>query len=87
MQRSRFIASYACDAGVSRGKSSTWRTRELRGISRFAELTNTAYSLESESFKAAEVYVTLGVAYLIVVWTLSALTRVVERRLALPEAR
>jgi ABC-type amino acid transport system permease subunit len=53
----------------------------------FAELTNTAYSLESESFKAAEVYFALGVTYLIVVWTLSGLTRVVERRLALPEAR
>jgi polar amino acid transport system permease protein/polar amino acid transport system substrate-binding protein len=53
----------------------------------FAELTNTAYSLESESFKAAEVYFALGVTYLIVVWTLSALTRVVERRLALPETR
>jgi polar amino acid transport system permease protein len=53
----------------------------------FAELTNTAYSLESESFKATEVYFALGVTYLIVVWTLSALTRVVERRLALPTAR
>ena len=52
----------------------------------FAELTNTAYSLESESFKATEVYFALGVTYLIVVWTLSLLIRVVERRLALPEA-
>jgi polar amino acid transport system permease protein/polar amino acid transport system substrate-binding protein len=53
----------------------------------FAELTNTAYSLESESFKPSEVYFTLGVTYLIVVWTLSLVTRLVERRLALPEAR
>jgi His/Glu/Gln/Arg/opine family amino acid ABC transporter permease subunit len=53
----------------------------------FAELTNTAYSLESESFKPTEVYFALGVTYLIVVWTLSLLTRFVERRLALPEAR
>jgi polar amino acid transport system permease protein len=53
----------------------------------FAELTNTAYSLESESFKPSEVYFTLGVSYLIVVWTLSLVTRLVERRLALPEAR
>jgi His/Glu/Gln/Arg/opine family amino acid ABC transporter permease subunit len=51
----------------------------------FAELTNTAYSLESVSFKATEVYFTLGVTYLIVVWTLSALIRVIESRLALPE--
>src|ERR671937_1703952 len=47
----------------------------------FAELTNTAYSLESETFKATEVYFTLGVTYLIVVWALSALVRVVEWRL------
>ncbi len=53
----------------------------------FAELTNTAYSLESESFKATEVYFTLGVTYLLVVWTLSALVRLVEARLALPESR
>jgi His/Glu/Gln/Arg/opine family amino acid ABC transporter permease subunit len=51
----------------------------------FAELTNVAYSLESVSFKATEVYVALAVIYLLVVWTLSALIRVVESRLALPE--
>jgi ABC-type amino acid transport system permease subunit len=51
----------------------------------FAELTNTAYSLESVSFKASEVYFALAMAYLLVVWTLSALIRFVESRLALPE--
>jgi His/Glu/Gln/Arg/opine family amino acid ABC transporter permease subunit len=53
----------------------------------FAELTNTAYSLESESFKATEIYFALGVTYLLVVWTLSALIRLVEARLALPGSR
>jgi His/Glu/Gln/Arg/opine family amino acid ABC transporter permease subunit len=53
----------------------------------FAELTNTAYSLESESFKPIEVYFTLGAIYLLVVWALSALVRVVEWRLALPGSR
>ena len=53
----------------------------------FAELTNTAYSLESESFKPTEVYVTLGAIYLVVVWTLSALMRLVEWRLTIPESR
>ena len=53
----------------------------------FAELTNTAYSLESVSFKASEVYFALGATYLIVVWSLSALLRLVERRLAIPETR
>src|SRR5919204_249380 len=52
----------------------------------FGELTNTAYSLESESFKATEIYFALGVTYLLVVWTLSALIRLVEARLALPES-
>jgi polar amino acid transport system permease protein len=51
----------------------------------FAELTNTAYSLESVSFKATEVYFALAVIYLLVVWTLSALIRFAESRLALPE--
>jgi len=52
----------------------------------FAELTNTAYSLESESFKASEVYFALGATYLLVVWSLSALLRLVEWRLAIPES-
>ncbi len=51
----------------------------------FAELTNTAYSLESVTFKATEIYFALAVTYLIVVWTMSALIRLLEARLALPE--
>src|ERR671935_1418811 len=53
----------------------------------FPELTNTAYSLESETFRATELYFMLGVTYLLVVWTLSSLVRVVEWRLRIPEAR
>src|ERR671937_2434806 len=53
----------------------------------YAELTNTAYSLESVTFRSTEVYATLGVMYLVVVWTLSALIRLIETRLALPEER
>jgi polar amino acid transport system permease protein/polar amino acid transport system substrate-binding protein len=51
----------------------------------FAELTNTAYSLESVSFKATEVYFALGVTYLITVGLLSLVVRLVERQLAIPE--
>jgi His/Glu/Gln/Arg/opine family amino acid ABC transporter permease subunit len=51
----------------------------------YAELTNTAYSLESVTFKATEIYFVLGAVYLVVVWTLSALIRLIESRLALPE--
>jgi polar amino acid transport system permease protein len=51
----------------------------------YVELTSTGYNLESETFKATEIFIVLGVAYLTVVWTLSALIRLVEARLALPE--
>jgi polar amino acid transport system permease protein len=53
----------------------------------YAELTSVGYNLESETFKATEIFIVLGIAYLIVVWTLSALIRMLEARLALPEAR
>jgi len=53
----------------------------------YAELTSTGYNLESETFKATEIFLVLGVMYLAVVWTLSALIRLLEARLALPEAR
>jgi polar amino acid transport system permease protein len=52
----------------------------------YQELTNTAYSLASFSFKDIEMYSVLAAAYLTLVWTLSALVRLVESRLALPES-
>src|SRR5947207_3052092 len=51
------------------------------------ELTYQAYSLESVSFRATEIYFTLAIIYLAVVWALSGLIRGVERWLALPEAK
>jgi His/Glu/Gln/Arg/opine family amino acid ABC transporter permease subunit len=51
------------------------------------ELTYQAYSLESVSFRATEIYFTLAVIYLVVVWALSGLIRALEARLALPEAK
>jgi His/Glu/Gln/Arg/opine family amino acid ABC transporter permease subunit len=53
----------------------------------YGELTSTGYNLESGTFKATEIFLVLGVTYLAVVWTLSALIRLLEARLALPEAR
>jgi His/Glu/Gln/Arg/opine family amino acid ABC transporter permease subunit len=52
----------------------------------FAELTNVAYSINSVTFRSLEVFGFLAVAYLTIVWTLSALIRLVEARLRLPEA-
>jgi His/Glu/Gln/Arg/opine family amino acid ABC transporter permease subunit len=53
----------------------------------YVELTSTGYNLESETFKATEIFIVLGIGYLAVVWTLSALIRLVEARLALPEGQ
>ena len=51
----------------------------------YPELTNTAYSLASFSFKDFEMFFVLALVYLTLVWTLSALVRLLESHLALPE--
>jgi His/Glu/Gln/Arg/opine family amino acid ABC transporter permease subunit len=53
----------------------------------FAELTYEAYSLESSSFKALEIYTVLAVLYLAIVWAISAAIRALESHLRLPEER
>ncbi len=51
----------------------------------FPELTHTALNLLGTDFKTWEMLAVLAVTYLAVVWTLSVLIRMLERRLALPE--
>jgi polar amino acid transport system permease protein len=51
----------------------------------FAELTNTAYNLESILFQPLEIYTVLALTYLAVVWALSIMIRLVEGHLRLPE--
>ena len=51
----------------------------------YAELTNVSRSISAETFRDTEMLVVVAVTYLALVWTLSALIRVVEKRLALPE--
>jgi His/Glu/Gln/Arg/opine family amino acid ABC transporter permease subunit len=53
----------------------------------FSELTSQAYNLESSSFKALEIYTVLALAYLAIVWLLSAAIRALETHLRLPEER
>ena len=53
----------------------------------YVELTNVSYSLQSETFKTTEPFLVLGLTYLVLVWVLSGLLRLLERRLALPESR
>jgi His/Glu/Gln/Arg/opine family amino acid ABC transporter permease subunit len=51
----------------------------------FAELTNTAYNLESILFQPLEIYTVLALTYLAIVWALSIMIRLVEGHLRLPQ--
>jgi polar amino acid transport system permease protein len=53
----------------------------------YPELTTTAYQIQGLTLQTLEAYTVLGLSYLIIVWTLSALIRLLESRLALPEDR
>jgi His/Glu/Gln/Arg/opine family amino acid ABC transporter permease subunit len=52
----------------------------------YPELTSVASNIQAITFRTFEMFAILAAAYLVIVWTLSALIRVLERRLALPEA-
>jgi His/Glu/Gln/Arg/opine family amino acid ABC transporter permease subunit len=52
----------------------------------YPELTYVANNIQALTFRTFEMFTALAIAYLVIVWTLSALIRVLERRLALPEA-
>jgi polar amino acid transport system permease protein len=51
----------------------------------YPELTTTALNISNLTLETTEALTVLGVVYLAIVWTLSALIRVLEGRLALPE--
>lgn len=53
----------------------------------FPELTDTAVNIVSLSFRVFEMFLTIGVIYLVIVWLLSSGMAAVERRLALPGLR
>ena len=52
----------------------------------YMELTTTAINISNLTLETMEAITMLGVVYLTLVWSLSALIRMLERRLALPEA-
>jgi His/Glu/Gln/Arg/opine family amino acid ABC transporter permease subunit len=52
----------------------------------YPELTYVANNIQSNTFLVFEAFTALAIVYLAIVWTLSALIRFLERRLALPEA-
>ena len=51
----------------------------------FEELTTVSRSISAATFRDAEMMVVIAIAYLAIVWTLSALIRALESHLALPE--
>jgi len=53
----------------------------------YAELTTTSLNISNLTLQTTESLTVLAVTYLALVWTLSALIRLLESRLALPEAR
>jgi ABC-type amino acid transport system permease subunit len=53
----------------------------------YPELTTTAINIANLSLETLEALTVIGIVYLALVWSLSAAIRVLEGRLALPEAR
>jgi polar amino acid transport system permease protein len=52
----------------------------------YPELTSVASNIQAITFRTFEMFTALAIAYLVIVWSLSALIRFLEARLALPEA-
>ena len=51
----------------------------------YEELTTTAFQIQALTLETLEAWTVLGIVYLTLVWMLSALIRLLEARLALPE--
>ena len=67
---------------------SVLKNTSLLGIAiGYLELTGVANNIQAITFRTFEMFTVLAVAYLTIVWSLSALIRLLEARLALPESR
>jgi His/Glu/Gln/Arg/opine family amino acid ABC transporter permease subunit len=66
---------------------SVLKNTSLMYVIGYPELTTTALNISALTVETLEALTVLGVVYLTLVWTLSALIRLVESRLALPESR
>jgi polar amino acid transport system permease protein len=64
---------------------SVFKNTSLMLVIGYPELTSVASNIQAITFRTFEMFTALAIAYLIIVWTLSALIRVLEARLALPE--
>ena len=66
---------------------SVLKNTSLMYVISYPELTTTALNINNLTLQTVESFSVLAVTYLTVVWTLSALIRLVESQLALPEER
>jgi polar amino acid transport system permease protein len=66
---------------------SVMKNTALMYVISYPELTTSALQINALTLETLETFTTLGVTYLTLVWSLSALIRFAESRLALPEER
>jgi His/Glu/Gln/Arg/opine family amino acid ABC transporter permease subunit len=63
------------------------KNTSLMYVIAYPELTTTALQINALTLQTTETFAALAVGYLVIVWTMSALIRLLEARLALPEDR
>ena len=66
---------------------SVLKNTSLLSVIAFGELTKTTLEIQALTLQTVEAFFVLAVVYLTLVWTLSALIRLLESHLALPESR
>jgi polar amino acid transport system permease protein len=66
---------------------SVLKNTSLMYVISYSELTTTALNISNLTLQTTEALTMLAIVYLALVWTLSALIRLLETRLALPEER
>ena len=66
---------------------SVLKNTSLMYVISYPELTTTSLQIQALTLETVETFTVLAATYLILVWTMSALIRLVESRLALPEER
>ncbi len=62
------------------------KNTSLMYVISYPELTTTVLQIQALTLETTEAFTVLAVTYLIIVWTMSALIRLLESHLALPEA-
>ena len=66
---------------------SVLKNTSLLSVIAFGELTKTTLEIQALTLQTVEAFTVLAVVYLTLVWTLSAVIRLLESHLALPESR